>query len=79
MGRKWDYLRGLLKSILEGVPAEISSEFENLFPLEARSLTLGEKAAIYSFITGRELHDYISESNRPLIGDFLIEIDNLTT
>lgn len=78
MGRKWDYLRGLLKKILRGVPAEISSEFENLFPLEARSLTLGEKAAIYSFITDEKTHDYILESNRPLIGDFLIEIDSLT-
>ncbi|HOX10403.1 MAG TPA: hypothetical protein P5323_02565 [Candidatus Moranbacteria bacterium] len=79
MGRKWDYLRGLLKSIFEGVPAEISFQFESLFPSEARFLTLGEKAAIYSFITDEKTHDYILESNRPLIGDFLIEIDNLTT
>jgi len=77
MGRKWDNLRCLLKKILRGVPAEISSEFKGLVPSENRYLSLGEKFAIYAFLF-EKVDVHVSKRNRSKIGDFLAEIDGLT-
>ena len=78
MGKKWNYLRDLLEKILMGVPNKISSEFKSLFPAENRhlNLNLAEKAAIYAYATAEiDCHS----SNRMMIGELLVEVDNLSS